>query len=277
MRGRLHALRGAQLGTLARVATFLLAILLTTAPEPTNVLVPDFAAEGLSAAAAGALVERFAAQLGEAKTLKVQTSGDLARVLGIERQKALLGCGETDGSCLAELAGAMGTGVLIAGTVVKVGSRFTVSLRALRLPGGEPLTAESARVDGEDALSDWLDQRAIALRQLLAPSAAAPPPVPVSRWAPWLVVGLGGVTAVTGGVFYGLSRGDVAHLEKPTAETDVDAVVLQGKSREALGMGLLLGGGATVAAGLLWAFLAPKSPLVVSLGPGGVTLVGVLP
>ena len=42
-----------------------------------------------------------------AADIRVMTSGEVAQVIGLERQKQLLGCSETGASCMAELAGAL--------------------------------------------------------------------------------------------------------------------------------------------------------------------------
>lgn len=49
--------------------------------------------------------------------LKVMTGRDIGAVLGLERQKQLLGCMDDSTSCSAELAGALGVGALVVGTV----------------------------------------------------------------------------------------------------------------------------------------------------------------
>jgi hypothetical protein len=46
--------------------------------------------------------------------LVVTTPSDIRALLGLERQKQLLGCDE-GASCLAELSGALGAGAIIAG------------------------------------------------------------------------------------------------------------------------------------------------------------------
>src|SRR4051812_9612762 len=48
-------------------------------------------------------------------TLRVVTPRELATLLGIERQQALLGCSNDSASCLAELGGAIGAEGVVLG------------------------------------------------------------------------------------------------------------------------------------------------------------------
>src|SRR5205823_914650 len=52
---------------------------------------------------------------------KVTTAAQLSAVLGLERQRQLLGCTEESGSCVAELANALGADVVVQSTVARVG------------------------------------------------------------------------------------------------------------------------------------------------------------
>src|SRR3954464_15436468 len=88
---------------------------------------------------------------------KVTTKNDVAQVLGIERQKQLLGCGDAQSSCLAELAGALGVDGILSGSLARIGSGFTVTLRVLRATDGSELATASVRVKNEEELQDWLD------------------------------------------------------------------------------------------------------------------------
>ena len=66
--------------------------------------------------------DRFSSVLG---------SSDLQAMLSMEQQKAVLGC-EDDG-CLAELGGALGVPLLFSADVGKVGGRFMLNMKILRV------------------------------------------------------------------------------------------------------------------------------------------------
>ncbi len=87
----------------------------------------------------------------------VLTARDLGVVLGVERQKQLLGCEES--SCVAELAGALGTDGVIIGDVGKLGSA---------------LAQHSAKVANADAMPEALAVAARALLGQLAVSMQRP-------------------------------------------------------------------------------------------------------
>jgi hypothetical protein len=53
---------------------------------------------------------RFTSRLGRGQRVRVTTQRDVAQIIGLERQKQLLGCSDQDSSCNAELAGALGRG-----------------------------------------------------------------------------------------------------------------------------------------------------------------------
>lgn len=55
---------------------------------------------------------------------------EVQSLLGLERQKQMLGCGE-QGSCLAELAGALGAKLVLSGTVGRLGEVYQLTLQML--------------------------------------------------------------------------------------------------------------------------------------------------
>lgn len=104
------------------------------------------------------LQTRFGTLLGKGG-LNVITPGDLSAVLGLERQKQLLGCSQ-EASCLAELGGAMGVEALVSGCVVKGSGGYTATVRAVSTKDARPIAAYSERTPTDEALQDWLDQQA---------------------------------------------------------------------------------------------------------------------
>ena len=252
--------------------------LVATAASPLRVVCPGFTAQGVTPAAASAMLDRFATELGRDPGLKVITEHDIQQMLGVERQRQLLGCDDAAAECMAELTSALGADVIVSGSLVKVGTRITATVRALRMPGADVLLSESTRADNEDALSDWLDARALELRSRLgAPPAGA---AGSTRWAPWLVSGLGVVAAGVGVGLFALSKAEASQLANADGSLDIDAVVAAGRLHESLGLGLIAGGAVALAAGLLWRFVfgaEPASSVQVVLGPFGGALAGTWP
>jgi tetratricopeptide (TPR) repeat protein len=85
---------------------------------------------------------------------------------------------------------------------------------------------------------------------------------------PWIVVGIGGAAAVTGGILYLVGAGDVssaeqlcgqAHTACPKGSSAIDQGN-HGKSLETAGGALFIGGILVAAGGLVWHFLEPTGP-----------------
>jgi TolB-like protein len=57
----------------------------------------------------------------------VVSRGDIAAMIGFERQKQVLGCGD-ETSCLAEIGGALGVDYMLTGQVGQIGSQYRISL-----------------------------------------------------------------------------------------------------------------------------------------------------
>jgi hypothetical protein len=88
----------------------------------------------------------------------VTSPDDLATTLGLERQRQLLGCGETSTSCAAELAGALAADRIITGSLSRVGESMLVSMSLLD-SGGARVNQVSSRLKGGtvDAVLDQMD------------------------------------------------------------------------------------------------------------------------
>jgi TolB-like protein len=205
--------------------------------------------------------------------LVVTTPRDIANVLGLERQRQLLGCDE-GASCIAELAGALGVKELVSGQVARVDGSFRLVIKVLRADTGAVRFARSVVVDSEAQLFSTLDA--------WAASIAGRPPAR-NRWA-LLPVGLGVVTAgvgagflVSAGASYGaLGRRGADALPLADAVTARDT----GSTHQLVGAVLVGVGAVAVAAGLTWFLLsAPDDAHATWLvpTPAGLALVGVLP
>ncbi len=229
-------------------------------------------------------VEFFSQQLASKGGLNITTPAQIAAVLGVERQKQLLGC--SDGvSCLAELAGALGTEAIIIGSVAKIGSEFAITLKALDGSSSKVLTSVSVRETREEALLDALsasaDQiRAALLLKLRGVQVGASTSSSSRFGARVLVPGIIGIAAGIGsGVLYGLAASTAGRLRSgdPTIgpKANADALVQTGNTEQlisavCLGVAAV---GIVAAVVLYFAFNdSPKSSLGVAM-----TQVGLLP
>ena len=76
--------------------------LLSLCAAPAKLAASAFAVSGEDEARAGVWLERFAEVMRRDGRVEVTTASDLSHLLGLERQKQLLGCDTEAASCLAE-------------------------------------------------------------------------------------------------------------------------------------------------------------------------------
>lgn len=128
--------------------------------------------------------------------LRVVTKKEIAALLGLERQKELLGCTDSSSSCMAELGAALGASTMLVGGIAHVGQRYQVTLKLISATDGTPSSVQSARAESEEVLFDVLAQlgrRAAAdlLTRSGRPQAAGPAlathgTIVTSRPWPWV-------------------------------------------------------------------------------------------
>jgi TolB-like protein len=220
--------------------------------------------EGLATLVQDSLVNRLA----EKPFLQIVTDRDMAALLGLEREKQLLGCAGDSRSCVAELTGALGVEALVTGSIGRAGRSFQLNVKVIDAAGAKTLFAFSSEpVANEEALLGLCASLAesIAARfEARAPGA--------SSAAPWVLVGVGAGVAVGGAVFALLAKGNLDALRgmASLAPRTPESVRDQGQVFQGLSIGLLGAGGAMVLGGVLWRLLLPGAPVTASafLSPG---------
>jgi hypothetical protein len=269
----------------------------SAATGPVKVAATDFTFVGIDPKLGAVFQDRFVSQLGS-EQLRVTTQRDIQQLLGLERERQLLGCDSGGPQCMAELAGALGVEVVINGSIAKSESGFIVTIRALQADTGQSLSTPNTRVKTEGALLDWLDATADTMRgqilaklrpnAVIAPVAVAPkvvapveeqkvvsPPSPLTRWIPAIA---GGVLAVGGGVCLGISGINYVTLtgNDPPAITQIHQVREVGQTMLPVGSALLGVGVAGIVTSLIWNAATPKpvQAAVVPLRDGAVLSFG---
>jgi hypothetical protein len=170
---------------------FVLQALIAAAPTPEvpRLMVKEFTVRGVDAAVAGAITDGIAPEVDRRGYFHALTSAEIQTVLGIERQKQLLGCSES--TCLTELAGAMGAPYVLSGSISQLGPSLQLSMEMLDV-SKSLVVARSIRI-ARDADS---------LRQMLpwavAEATATPAPPRPSRAPGLTLIGVGSVLAATG-------------------------------------------------------------------------------
>jgi hypothetical protein len=267
-----------------------LAAVLAASPAQTKLALGSLSTVNVSPELASFVVEHLAEEL-RGRGFRVTTSGDMAAILGLERQKQLLGCSDSSSSCLAELASALGVDAVVAGEFAKLGTSYQLDLKVLSAKNGARLAGWSEHLKDESQLPDALHRAAEALATALpanplAPQAtleiSSPAPAPESRplraraWIPALV---GGICVVGGAVSYGIGKNYYSQLQSaqftPQAWADKQS---RGPVLEGGGVFAMVVGGAGLAAAATFYFWPPTaSSPQVAFGPGAVFVRGTLP
>lgn len=201
--------------------------------------------------------------------LSVINSADIATLLGVERQKQLLGCGEDSSNCMVELASALGAQLVLSGSIAKLETTYRVNLRVLQSSDGKVVAQQAVRADSQEQLLAALDDAAASLAAQLQPGA--PRASAGIRSFAWIPAVGAGVFAVLGGVFLGLASATSAELDgklKPGVMRDsLGAIVQQGESRERLAWGSFAVAGAAGVTAVLMFLLGAPPPATVSVTP----------
>lgn len=230
-----------------------LATLLTALPPAgKSIAVLDFETAGVSpelASAAGLLVPEEVRKA--APTAQVVSGNDIRTMISNERQKALLGCG-SESSCLAELAGALGSEELVSGKLGRIGTSYIVELRRVDMVRGRPIHSVARTVAREDQLIETIKSGIADLYP--APKRGTPS----AAWVPAAV----GVAALGTGTYFLVQAKD-AHdkftARTPPASGETPAQLeSRGNTQQLFGfIGLGVGVAAIAATGALYAFTGP--------------------
>lgn len=264
-----------------------LLVVASLAAAPIKVGLPGLTGLQMSPEALSYFSEHLGTQL-ETRGIDCVSQGEISTLLGIERQKQLLGCADDGSSCMLELANAMGVDAIIVGSVGKFGDTYQINVKALR-SSGQQLGQFTRQVDGERtvlaALSDAADSLSEQLQRALRPGA--PPSTGIRRT--WALV-----PAALGVVSFGVATGLLVDVMNKEAALRGPAggvsTLTPDQAQQTLAAGLaertagyvLLGVGAAAVTGaaLLWFLGSDGSsppPVAFSVGPSGLVVSGVFP
>jgi hypothetical protein len=248
----------------------MLAVLLTlaaAAPAPVRVVVLDVkVGPDVPAALGPYLTQVLAGRVAERSGVKPLVSEDVRALLGFEQTRIKLGC-DSD-QCLAEIAGALGAGLVVNTNVAATGSRYLVTASLLDTRKAEPVARaaemaeqnDGALVKAVEAAADHLfaaldllaqpskagQQQARQERRLPAPPEAVAAPRASSSRRTWAWVSGGGAVALAaGGVVLGASALSKAHDGDTSARSQAhlaDALYLGSAALTGLTLWLWLGG-----------------------------------
>lgn len=126
---------------------------------------------------AAAFTDMLVTAVDQSQLFKVISASEVATLLGAERQRQLMGCGED--SCLEELVGALGARYLLQGSVGKVGANYLVTVRLFDTQHSRVLARTSLQATDASLLLNLMWS---ATQQTLDAAAATLPEEEAKRW-----------------------------------------------------------------------------------------------
>jgi hypothetical protein len=236
-------------------SSLLVLVALTAAPH--KLAAPAWTTVNVSPELAGYYAAEVARVL-RSQGLEVTSASDITTLLGLERQKQLLGCNDDASSCIAELGAALGCDAIITANLARLDDTYQGSLRVLSTKDGKTLVDQPVRADSQKGLADALEVAALEVARRLAPAAAAP-----SRRLWWVPLVAGVALGVAGGVSLGVSRSNYALIPSSAEETATrlarDGVGLQTAGFTLVGVGL-----AAVVSAVVWFALGAEPATVAA-------------
>ncbi len=184
-----------------------------------RVAVYDFKVEGVDQNIANVVTDSMLAEVRKLKGVAAIGMEEIRDMLSHEANKQILGC-ESDESCLAEIAGALGVDFLITGTLSKAAESHIIDVKRIDQGRAQIAGAVNKRLkagSGQEFLlavgpiiEELFPEREMKPgRERGVPDEVAlrldPPPLPT--WGFWSVAGASGAALAAGGVF-GLLKND---------------------------------------------------------------------
>ena len=244
----------------------------------------------LELTAGGGIDPTVAAALGDAITLEIDKRGyftptsmkELQTMLGVERQRQLLGCSDASASaCMAELADAIGARFVLSGSLTRLGDGYQLSLQTIDTAKAQPI-GRSIRIAKDPSV--LIDQVPFAVAEATATTLPPPP----SRVLPYTLIITGAVFVLGGGVvgLNALTRDLAVRSELISSDTNMGLLrPMSEYERDAYDVGVqktlslaaFIVGAAALGLGI---FLMPSSsPTQVAIVPSGngAAVVGLFP
>ena len=160
----------------------------TPAPAPLKVLVLDVASTDLTESERTTLTNLVAAHLGDQPKLDVLSGQELRQLMALSAQASEVGVGtDCTDACMAELAGAMGAGVVVSTQAGKLGETMVVTIVVFDAAKAKTVARKSVQAATLGELPALINGALDAIVQPLvsssAPAAKVEPTKPVSARA----------------------------------------------------------------------------------------------
>lgn len=164
------------------------------AEDRPKILVLDLqVAGGTGPDIANAFTEAIAQEVDRRGYFESLSSSDVRTILGVERQRQLVGGCDEGTSCQAELAGALGARFALTGTIAKLGEVYQLTLQTVDTQKAQPIARSTRVARSYDILREQLPWA-------IAEATGTPlPPVP-THVLPYSLMGSGALLLAAGGV-----------------------------------------------------------------------------
>jgi TolB-like protein len=195
-------------------AVILVAAVLAADAHKPKLLVMDLqAVGGAEATLAQAATEAVVNEAEARGFYQVLSSRDIASMLGVERQKQLLGCSEESSACMLEISGALSAQYVLGGSVSRFGDALQLNLQLFD-------NQKSQVVHRATRLAKSASELRTQVIYAVAEATGAPLPPPPSKVLPISLIA-GGSAAVLFGAVLGIVT--------LTAEASMGAEIAQGQ------------------------------------------------
>ena len=252
-----------------------------------KIAVLAFTASGVDPTVAASVTESVTAELAVRGYFDPISTAEVQTMLGVERQKQLMGCSEE--TCITELAGALGAPFVMSGSLVKIEGVFQINIQVM--------DSRKSRTTGRSSkLAKDFESLRFQIPYAVAEACGTPLPPAPSRVLPYSMVGVGGAALLGGGVLglIALTNEGVINGELKADDTNRTVVLSPARTysdrfaaiatEKTISLVAVIAGAALVVGGLiLIPPAAPEAGVKVALIPvpipGGAAavLVGVLP
>jgi len=252
-----------------------------------KIAVLSFAASGVDATVAASVTEAVTAEVAVRGYYDPISAAEIQTMLGMERQRALMGCG--DDSCVTELADALGAPYVMSGSLVKLEGVFQLNIQVLE-------TRKARTIGRSTKVSKDFESLRFLIPYAVAEACGTPLPPAPSRVLPYTMVAVGGASLLGGGVLglIALTNEGVVKGELAADDTNRTVVLSPAKTyqdrlqaiatQKTISLVTVIAGAALVVGGLvLVPPAAPEAGVRVAVLPlafpdgAGAAVVGVLP
>lgn len=203
-----------------------------------RVAVYDFKVEAVDQSIANIVTDSVLAEVRKLKGVAAIGMEEIRDMLSHEANKQILGC-QSDESCLAEIAGALGVDFLITGTLSKAADSHIIDVKRIDQTHAKVTGAVNRRLKA-DTGQEFLLAIGPTIEQLFPDRELKPGrergvadevalrlnPPPLPPWSFWGVVGAGGVALTAGGVFGILANENKARFDKLSRDSTSGVVVV---------------------------------------------------